>query len=144
MIEIRLHDHAKDDIKRLFADKESKWIAGYASFLVKELRTNKDLQDQLLVHDSLVELSENGVASISIQKWISQFNGRPGRDLWRIKPRNNAGNQMPFRMIFAYRMPYGGFDAEIWVLAVLKRSEFNYEDENPYTKRIVSDYEQLD
>lgn len=141
MIEIRLHHNAQDDMRRLIAERS--WVGPWLKMILSEMRDNEDLQDALLIHNESVEVSDS--SALNSQKWLSQYNGRNQRNLWRLKPLHSLGGKpLPFRIIYAYNPPVGNFDSEIWVLAVLKRNEFNYQDDNFFSKRIVSDYECLD
>lgn len=141
MIEIRIHDHAKDDIRdsSRFSGKDR----AYLRVLFSEMRDNPDVQDALLIHDETVSFGV-GDDTANIQKWWEQFRYR-NRDLWRLKPLTHLnGRSMKFRVIYAYRPAYQGVEPEIWILGVFRRNEFDYEESNPLTQRVIEDYENLD
>lgn len=126
-------------IKDLNLLKESKpKIAAKALALLKQMAADENVIDRLTDKRS----SEGGV---SVSRWVEQFYSKAARNLYRIKTIDNIGNSnSPFRVIYAYLLPCSGrSEPEVHVLAVVLKSEFNYEANNKFTIRIISDYDSL-
>lgn len=143
MIEIRLHEHAKQDMHLHFSDQKE--VLGFLKVLFNEMKTNDDLLDVLLTHRDHFDLGDR---VINVQQWVTQFRRR-GRNLWRLKPLESVGGKpLPFRIIYAYKPPEGGLPAEIWILGVFPRNwaedNFQYEEDNVLAQRVINDYDNLD
>lgn len=141
-MEIRLHDHAKSDLQRMY--KETPELVGSVQSILEEMRDDPEFQDVLLVHDHTHDLGE---ILAHVSRWEKLY--RKKLDIWRLKPIESVnGRLLPYRIIYAYRPPNQGFPPEVWVLAVLPRSwsnseSFNYEKTPEYMERIIKDYDNL-
>lgn len=138
MLKLRIHTSALKDlqvIKDYDEINETKHRAELMSLII-QMESDHNLQDRLLD-------ARSNEDKVSIMRWVAQYN--EGNNLYRLKALTIEGfAASKYRIIYAYMMPgQTSTNAEIQVLAVVRRDQFNYEDDNEYTKRIISDYQGL-
>jgi hypothetical protein len=98
-----------------------------------EIAANPELLERLLVPGTG---GDRWTDVFYVDKWVEQWNtGRQLRYLkvWEIE---NSGDK--FRVVYAHN-PVTDI---VHVLGVAPR-DFNYDQEHPFTKRVVSDYDKL-
>lgn len=131
MIALFIHDDAKADLLAL-RDSEPR-VAGRILALFEQLEGDPDLLDRLTQHDYGAHHS----ADFHVSKWQEQW--RKGRDLWRLKVWDLEDKRLRYRIVYAFipgRLQYH-------ILAITPRRDFNYEECDPLSQRILRAYEEL-
>lgn len=124
-----IHASAQSDIER--ALKEDRASAVKVLAIIQQIEADPDLQGRLLDR----EYSEECLA---FMRWVEQY--RQGNDLYRIKGWDPDDSQLiPYRIIYAYYPQQQNYV----LLGIVPRGEFNYEQSNCYTQRILRDYQEL-
>ena len=104
-----------------------------------------------LINAFLDELENSPKALDELTKWSTEHNSNPmfnvkaitefqnkGFNLYRIRPLAKRINK--YRIIYAYN----GRRDEIYLLATVKKEEYNYEPDSPISQRIFDEYEELE
>ena len=113
------------DLKRKDPD-----AVAYLATLFAEAQQCPELFESLSTHDFGKDKTED----ISVSKWHSQQ--RHGRNLWRCR----AWGFQDYRVIYAFHPEQPCY----YILAVVKRSQINYDDPiDPLTRRICDEYERI-
>ena len=109
------------------------------------------LDERDLINVFLDELEDSPKVLDELTKWNSEHNSNPmfnvkaivefhkkGFNLYRIRPLAKRINK--YRIIYAYN----GLRDEIYLLAIVKKEEYNYEPNNSISQRIFDEYDELD
>ncbi|MCP5427457.1 MAG: hypothetical protein H6964_12025 [Chromatiaceae bacterium] len=131
MIALFVHDNAKADLLAL-RDSEPQ-AAGRILALLEQLEGDPDLLDRLTQHDYGAYSS----AEFHVSKWQKQW--RKGRDLWRLKVWDLDKKGLRYRIIYAF-IPS---KQHYYILAITPRRDFDYEERDPISQRILRDYQEL-
>ena len=131
MIALFIHDDAKADLLAL--RKSEPRTAGRILALLEQLEGDPDLLDRLTQHD----YGAYGSADFHVSKWQEQW--RKGRDLWRLKVWDLEENGLRHRIVYAFVPGKQHYH----VLAITPRKDFNYEERDPITQRILRAYQEL-
>ncbi len=131
MIALFVHDDAKADLLAL--RKTEPQAAGRILALLEQLEGDPDLLDRLTQHD----YGAYGLADFHVSKWQEQW--RKGRDLWRLKVWDLEANGLRHRIVYAFVSGKQHYH----VLAITPRRDFNYEERDPITQRILRAYQEL-
>lgn len=133
MLKLFIHTDAEDDLDGLW--KTDPRSAARITVFLQELRGNEDLLDRLTCHD----WGEKGVDPFNSQMWWTQQ--KRGRNLWRLKLWELELEGKQYRIVYAF-VPQKGHH---YVLGILprKNGDFNYEDGDPRTQRILNAYRNL-
>jgi hypothetical protein len=131
LISLYIHEDAKADLKEIYR-KAPKTAACIEVFL-QEIKGNQDLLDRLTQQD----YGPEGYAPFHVSGWFQQWN--KGKNLWRLKLWDLESKGIKYRIIYAF-IPH---QRKYYVLAILSRNNFNYEENDPRTKRILDAYEAL-
>jgi hypothetical protein len=127
-LSLLVHNDAAQDLRALRdsdADAFAKLVA-----LIQQLQKDAVLRSRLLDHG----FAGTGDEPISIMKWLGaqKVERLP---LWRLKFWDLERQGLLYRILYIYHWP----DATFYVLAVVRREKFNYDDPNdPIRKRIVA------
>ncbi len=131
MYALFIHDDAKADLLALW-EREPR-TAGRILALLEQLEVDPDLLDCLTVHDYGAHSSED----FHVSKWLEQW--RKGRDLWRLKIWDLEEQGIRYRIVYAF-VPV---KRQYQVLAITPRKEFNYDESDTISQRILRAYEEL-
>jgi mRNA-degrading endonuclease RelE of RelBE toxin-antitoxin system len=123
-----IHEDAQSDLSEIANANRS--VAADLLVALQELDSDPDLLDRLTQHKYG---SSRKQSNLNISKWLEHWNA--GKDLWRMKYWDKAD----YRIIYAF-IPA---TKEHFVLAVVDRRHFNYEQNHPITKRILRAYETI-
>ncbi len=132
-MKLAIHPSARADLRRLLqidVNVVSKLLA-----LIREIESDPGLIDRLNIENERIEVGEfdiNVMGIVSLQ--------RKNEDIFRLKLWDTEG-LLPYRIIHG-NLPAGQRrrQAEIIILAVTHRDEYNYEPDHPTTKRIRADF----
>ncbi|EEO27156.2 type II toxin-antitoxin system RelE family toxin [Oxalobacter paraformigenes] len=104
-----------------------------------------------LINAFLDELENSPKVLDELTKWSAEHNSNPmfnvkaivafqnkGFNLYRIRPLAKRINK--YRIIYAYN----GQRDEIYLLAIVKKEEYNYEPDDPISQRIFDEYDELE
>jgi len=100
--------------------------------LLEQVAADPNLQDRLTQHD----FGATGTTDFHVSRWQSQQN-KHKRNLWRLKIWDLEQQKIRYRVIYAFEP----LSRNLFVLGVTPRRTFNYEDDDPFTKRIVECYD---
>lgn len=136
-MQFTLHSDAQADLRGI---KDADINAfGRIAALLKEIKGDPYLLDAMSIQGGELEFEDGQVASVlRVQCVIHQA------DVWRLKWWESNDALMPYRVL------YGFFPAGQWriqpaviVLAVVDRSQYNYEPQHPITQRVLAAYRDL-
>ena len=121
-----------------YAELEALWqtdfdAAALIESIFEELEADDDLLDALLAHGYVHEDNPQ----FDVQKWVALWNR--GINIWRLKPFDQDGHSVPYRVIYAY-VPA---KRRYVVLAIIPRDRETYEAGSERTKRILDEYAEL-
>jgi hypothetical protein len=126
-----VHNDAEAD---LLALRESEpQAAGRILALLEQLEADPDLLDRLTQHN----YGAYGSADFHVSKWHEQW--RKGRDLWRLKVWDLEEKGLRYRIVYAFVPGKQHYH----VLAITPRRDFNYEERDPISQRILRAYQEL-
>jgi len=128
---IVLHRGARADLETLWDEDPDAAGAIYA--LLQEIKGNQALLDALTTHD----FGAQGTKRFHVSEWTAQQ--RKGRNLWRLKVWELDEQGIRYRVVYA-------FDPRIrrhFVLGIVDR-DFNYDESDPRTRRILEAYDRID
>jgi hypothetical protein len=131
LVALFVHDDAKTDLLAL--RKSEPRAAGRILALLEQLEGDFDLLDRLTQHD----FGAYGSADFHVSKWQEQW--RKGRDLWRLKVWDLEDKGLRHRIVYAFIPSKKHYH----VLAITPRRDFNYEECDPITQRILRTYQEL-
>lgn len=131
MIALFVHDDAKAVLLALRETEPQ--AAGRILALLEQLEGDPGLLDRLTQHD----YGAYGSAVFHVSKWQEQW--RKGRDLWRLKVWDLEENGLRHRIVYAFVPSKQHYH----VLAITPRRDFNYEERDPITQRILRAYQEL-
>ncbi len=131
MIALFVHNDAKDDLLALRETEPQ--AAGQILALFEQLEGDPDLLDRLTQHD----YGAYGTADFHVSKWQEQW--RKGRDLWRLKVWDLEEKGLRQRIVYAFIPGKQHYH----VLAITPRRDFDYEERDPITQRILRAYQEL-
>lgn len=124
-----IHVSAQQDLDRALSENRKAAIQILA--IIEQIEADPVLQDRLLDKKYSEECLE-------FMRWVEQY--RKGNDLYRIKGWDlDDFTLIPYRIIYAYYP----LQQSYVLLGIVPRGEFNYEQSNSYTQRILRDYEEL-
>ncbi len=126
-----MHEDAKVDLLDMLDTAPQ--AAGRILALLEQLEGDPDLLDRLTQHD----YGAYGSADFHVSKWQKQW--RKGRDLWRLKVWDLEEKGLRYRIVYAFvpgKLHYH-------VLAITPRRDFNYEERDPISQRIIRAYQEL-
>lgn len=127
MFALFIHDDASDDLRAL-RPEAPRACARIVAFL-QQIKADQGLLDRLTQHGYTEEFD--------VSKWLRQWNR--GRDLWRLKLWDLEKQGLQYRIVYAYIPGKQHYH----VLGVAPRHEFNYDDDDPFTRRVLEAYEDL-
>ena len=131
MLTLFVHDDAKADLEALRARQPL--AAGRILALLEQLECDPDLLDRLTQHG----YGAYGLADFHVSKWQEQW--RNGKDLWRLKVWDLEKKGIQYRIVYAF-IPG---KEQYHILAITPRRNFNYDDREPISQRILRAYEDL-
>ena len=130
MIQVSVHEHAEADIDRLWRSDHLAAAAVVAT--LEQLAADPRLVDKLTTHGN----NDAGAHEINVKRW-QRIRATRG-DLWRFRVLNTPATS--YRVIYGYEVR----TRQICVLAVVHKSEFDYDDtSNPLAQRITDDWRTL-
>jgi hypothetical protein len=130
VFQLLIHKDAEADLEQLATINLA--AASRIVALIQEIQGNQDLLDCLTKHD----FGQNYSAAFHVSKW--QEHWRRGKDIWRLKIWDLEDKGIHYRIIYAYIIGTQRY----YILAVAPRN-FNYDADNPLTKRILRAYDDL-
>ena len=131
MASIRIHKDASDDLDAIWeSDPEA---AGEIHALLQEAKTNQAILDSLTVH----HFGEGYVERYRVTKWVEQQD--KGRNLWALKIWDLEDHWPRYRIVYAFHPQTHAHS----VLGIFTR-DFNYDEGDERTKRVLRVYERLD
>lgn len=130
MFKLLIHEHAQADLEDLWSDDAT--AAARIAVLLQEIQGNQDLLDRLTQHDFGAHRS----ADFHVSMWQAQQ--RKNRNLWRVKVWGLENIRLRYRIVYAFIARKHVYH----VLAIAPR-EFDYDERDPITQRIIRDYEEL-
>lgn len=103
-----------------------------------------------IINAFLDELEDSQKVLDELTKWDAEHNSNPmfnvkaivefhkkGFNLYRIRPLVKRINK--YRIIYAYN----GQKDEIYLLAIVKKGEYNYEPDDPVSQRVFGEYDRI-
>lgn len=133
MLHLLVHEDAEDDLDALY-ESDPKAAARIDVFL-DELSGDQDLLDRLTQHDFGDD--RWGEHPFHVCQLTSQM--RLGRNFWRLKLWELERCGRRYRLVYAF-VP---LKKHHHILGIFPRSTYNYEPDDPRTKRIVNAYLEL-
>ena len=127
---LAFHADARADleaVRKLDHQSASRIVA-----LAQQVNADANLLDRLTQHD----FGLAGTADFHVSRWESQQR-KHGRNLWRLKLWDLENDGIRYRLIYAFQPS----SHEVYVLGITPRRIFNYEDNDPFTKRVVACYD---
>jgi hypothetical protein len=88
--------------------------------LVRQLHQDQQLTEKLLDHG----FGDDRKGTFSVNKWLSVW--KQGTDLWRLKDWDMEDMGLRYRVIYLYLRT----EARFVIMAIVKRGDLNYDDEN--------------
>ncbi len=132
MIALFIHDDViNTDLEALWENEPQ--AASRVLALLEQLEGDPDLLDRLTQHDYGAHHS----ADFHVSKWQEQW--RKGRDLWRLKVWDLEDKGLRYRVVYAF-IPR---KQHYHVLAIVPRRDFDYEERDPISQRILRTYQEL-
>jgi len=130
---LRFHESAEDDLEDIqVSDPDGAYLL---LTLLEELQGDQDLLDRLSQHGYDVRDSDDWAANFNVKEFVSQQ--KQGRNLWRLRAWDFGASL--YRVVYAFQPQLRTYV----VLGVFHKRHFDYEPENPLTRRVVADYEDL-
>lgn len=129
MYRFHVHSDAKADLEKI-RETDPETAADLLVFL-QELQGDQDLLDRLSQHGYSTEASD-WVENIDVQRIQSLW--RRGLNLWRLKLWDLEREGLKYRVVYAF-VPKGRV---YHVLAIVARTDFNYELDHPVTQRVLT------
>lgn len=130
MSSIRLHRSALADLESIWESDPGGAAAIEA--LLQEAKANKAILDSFTVH----KFGAERVEPYQVSRWVEQQN--KGRNLWAIKIWELEDKWPKYRIVYAFHPQTHAH----YVLGVFTR-DFNYDEGDERTQRILGVYERL-
>lgn len=132
MFKLRIHEDADEDLEEIA--KNDPDAAAFLIVFLEELEGDQDLLDRLTQDQYNVKRRRpvDWVADFNVKVWIEQRDAN--RNLWRLQAWDIDASQ--YRVVYAFEpatRTYG-------VLGVFHKRQFNYESNNPLTRRVLAAY----
>ena len=125
-----LHPAAQADLSALWeADPRS---AALLIATLEQIKADPRLLDSLTIR----QFGADGSEPFHVDQWIEQQ--RHGRNLWRLKHWELEGERRRYRVVYALDPRSSRYT----VLGIFTR-DFNYDRNDPRTRRVVADYDAL-
>jgi hypothetical protein len=128
---IVLHRGAHADLEAIWDEDPDSAAKIYA--LLQEVKGSQALLDALTTHD----FGAHATQRFHVSRWLAQQ--RKGRNLWRLKVWGLNQHGIRYRVVYA-------FDPRIhrhFILGIVNR-DFDYDESDPRTRRILEAYDRLD
>ena len=125
-----LHTDAESDLELLWSNNEK--AAAQITVRLERLKEDQKFLDALTIQN----FGNRDDEPFHIDKWISQQ--RKGRNLWRLKEWDLEKQGIRYRVVYALDPRISRYH----VLGIIKR-DFNYEDTDARTQRIINAYDEL-
>jgi hypothetical protein len=127
---LKFHRDAKADLDAIWdSDPDA---AATITTLLQEAKTNQSILDSFSCQD----FGLSGFERYHVTQWFEQQ--RKGRNLWRLKVWELEGEWPLYRVIYAFHP----LTHIYYVLGVFKR-DFNYDETDPRTQRVLAVYDRL-
>lgn len=132
-----IHSSAVVDI-RMLKERDVNGISKVLS-LLSELKADPELIDCLNIQGRDLEFADGGHGNVLRVQSVKRI-----ADVWRLKCWDSDDALMPYRVIYAF-FPAGQYRKvpEVFVLAVVDRSQYNYEPHHAITQRVLADCKYL-
>jgi hypothetical protein len=131
VVELKIHKDAKVDLDLIWESDPD--AAATIEALLQEAKTNRELLESFTCQD----FGAFGVEPHHVTRWVEQQ--RKGRNLWRLKVWELEVQTPLYRVIYAFH-PQKHIH---YVLGVFDRN-FNYDENDARTKRVLAIYDRLD
>lgn len=125
-----LHPAAQADLDALW--KEDFRSAALLTATLEQVKADKRLLESLTMR----QFGAYGSEPFHVERWIEQQ--RSGRNLWRLKLWELEGEGRYYRVVYALDPR----STRYTVLGIFTR-DFNYDRNDPRTRRVVADYDAL-
>lgn len=112
--------------------------AARVAILIQELKSDQALLANLLTPHYGERLGERFTHKFGIKYVVKWFNGRPPRNIWRLRDWLLESQGKRYRVIYCYFPTTLTF----WILGIAPRS-WNYDDSDPYTQELLRHYDEL-
>jgi hypothetical protein len=131
MRKLFLHEDAEADLDELWNSEPR--VAAKIEVFLEELRGSQDLLDRITQHDFGTSPRHH---PFHVSMWQQQQ--RLGRNLWRLKLWELEANGKKYRLIYAF-IP---LKQHHYILGIMprKNGDFDYDERDPRTQRIVEAY----
>ena len=131
MIALFIHDDATADLRALL--NSDPVAAGQILALLEQLEGDHDQLDRLTQQD----YGSGHWEDFHVSMWQAQQ--RDGRNLWRLKLWDLEDKGLRYRVVYAF-VPQ---KQHYHVVAITRRKDFNYEESDPISQRILRAYQEL-
>lgn len=133
MYRLRIHQHAEEDLEQIVhQDLDG---GAFLLNLLDEIQGDQNLLDRLSQRGYDVRNGPDWAANLNVSFFEEQQ--QLNRNIWRLKTWELEASR--YRVVYAFQP----LTKTYVVLGVFHRGNFNYEQDNPFTQRVVADYEDL-
>lgn len=113
-----LHKDVRLDLDAI--KNESQEVFAKIAALVRQLQQDPNLAEKLLDHG----YGDDRAEEFSVNKWLNLW--RQNKDFWRLKDWDLEDMGLKYRIIYLYLR----HEARFVIMAIVKREEIDYDDEN--------------
>lgn len=115
---LALHKDVRLDLDAI--KNESKEVFAKIAALVRQLQQDPNLAEKLLDHG----YGDDRTEVFSVSKWLDLW--KQNKDIWRLKGWDLEDMGLKYRIIYLYLRR----EARFVIMAIVKREEIDYDDEN--------------